>query len=78
MNWIAIFTSVCLSLLFIGFVIGFLRSWKKSLVRFGILVCALILAIFLSPVISAKLMNIFVQGTTFVGFGVNITFENIA
>ena len=78
MNWIAILTSVCLSLLFIGFAIGFLRSWKKSLIRFGILVGALLLAIFLSPVISSKLMKIFVKGTSFVGFGMNLNFEDVA
>ena len=77
MNWIAILTSVCLSLLFIGFAIGFLRSWQKSLIRFGILVGALILAIFLSPVISSKLMKAFVQGTTFIGFGLNVNFEDM-
>ena len=76
MKLVTIVTSVCLSLIFIGFLIGFLRSWKKSLIRFGILLGSLILAIFLSPVIASKLMGVFLKGNTFVGFGMELNIED--
>ena len=77
MKLVTIITSVCLSLIFIGFLIGFLRSWKKSLIRFGILLGSLLMAIFLSPVISSKLMSVFVKGNTFAGFGLTLNFEDM-
>lgn len=77
MKLVTIITSVCLSLIFIGFLIGFLRSWKKSLIRFGILLGSLLMAIFLSPVISSKLMSVFVKGNTFEGFGMTLNFEDM-
>ncbi len=77
MSIIGIFTTVCFALLLIGFGIGFLRSWKKSLVRFGILLGSLILSIFISPVIAKSLMGAFVDGTKFVGFGMDIDFKEM-
>ena len=77
MKLVTIVTSVCLSLIFIGFLIGFLRSWKKSLIRFGILLGSLILAIFLSPVIASKLIGVFVKGNTFSGFGLTLNLEDM-
>ena len=77
MKLVTIVTSVCLSLIFIGFLIGFLRSWKKSLIRFGILLGSLILAIFLSPVIASKLIGVFVKGNTFSGFGLSLNLEDM-
>ena len=77
MKIVTIVTSVCLSLVFIGFVIGFFRSWKKSLIRFGILFGSLLMAIFLSPVLSARLMRIFVKGNTFSGFGMTLDLEGV-
>ncbi len=78
MDIIAIITSICLALIFIGFLIGFLRSWKKSLIRFGILLGSLLIALFVSPLIVSKLMNKFVDGNTFSAFGVTLDFDKIA
>jgi len=78
MDIIAIVTSVCLALIFIGFLIGFLRSWKKSLVRFGILLGCLLIALFIAPLIVSKLMSKFVDGNTFSAFGITLDFEKIA
>lgn len=78
MDFIAIITSICLTLIFIGFLIGFLRSWKKSLVRFGILLGSLLIALFISPLIVSKLMSKFVSGNTFSAFGITLNFDEIA
>ena len=75
MDIIAIVTSVCLALIFIGFLVGFLRSWKKSLVRFGILLGCLLIALFIAPLIVSKLMSKFVDGNTFSAFGITLDFE---
>ncbi len=67
-----------LSLMLIGFLIGFLRNWKKSLIRFGILVVCLIAAIFLSPVIAGAVMGKVVNGMVLTIFGFSINFEEVA
>lgn len=72
---ISVLTSVVLALIAIGFALGFFRGWAKSLSRFATILGSLLIAIFLSPVISKKLISKFVQGTTFVGFGLEINVE---
>ncbi len=77
MLYINIATAVVFSLIAIGFLIGFLRNWKKSLIRGCMILGGLIVAILLSPTISSWLIDKFIEGTSFVGFGQNIDLENI-
>ena len=53
MNVIAIFTTVMLSLMFIGIIIGMFRGWQKSLIRTGIMLVGLIVALLITPSITA-------------------------
>ncbi len=79
MNLIITITTVSvLSLMLIGFLIGFLRNWKKSLIRLGILVVCLVAAIFLSPVIAGAIMGKVVKGMVLTIFGFSVNFEEIA
>lgn len=65
-------------LLLIGFLLGFIRSWKKSLIRCGLLVFSFILAFLLSSKISSFLMDKFVDGLVISIFGLTLDFESIA
>lgn len=75
-----IFLYVSLGLLFfviVGFLIGFARSWKRSLVRFGINLGVLIVSLFITPAISNIIIDKFAQGTSLNAFGFNINFDVI-
>ena len=74
-TFISIMTSVVLALIFVGIILGFFRGWVKSLIRMGCVLVSLLLAIFIGPAISGKLVEKFVQGTSFVGFGLSVDFE---
>ena len=77
MVYISIITSVVMALVVVGFLLGFLRNWKKSLIRGCMILGSLIASIFLAPVISSWLLDKFVIGTSFVGFGLSVDVENI-
>lgn len=72
---IAILTSLFLGFLLFGLLVGFGRGWVRSLIRFGIIIVSILFAVFLSPALTGKLLDKFVSGTTFSGFGISIDLE---
>lgn len=66
------------ALLLIGFLLGFWRSWRKSLIRFGFIVLSFIAALLLSSKISKILMSKYVSGLVISLFGMSIDFEELA
>lgn len=64
-------------LLLVGFFIGFVRSWKKSLIRFALFVVSFLLAMVFSGSLSNLLMTKFVDGLILSIFGLTIDFEEI-
>lgn len=77
MNIFLILSSVFLGLLIFGFLWGMLRSWRKSLLRFGILVIDLIIAIFCSPLIAKAIIKQVAHGTTITIFNFSFDFGDI-
>ena len=77
MNIFVIVSIVLGGLLLIGFLFGMLRSWKKSLIRFGIIVLDVILALFLSPVISKLFINKITNGTSISIFKFNFDISGV-
>lgn len=73
-----IITSVFIGFIVIGFFLGFWRGWKKSVTRLASNIGAILLAVFLAPVISSALVDKFVTGTVFSGFGLTVDFKEIA
>lgn len=63
--------------LIIGFFLGFLRSWKKSTIRFGLIVVCFFVALLLSSKISESLMSKYVSGLVISIFGQTIDFESL-
>ena len=72
MNYINFVLIGVIVLLLLGFLIGFLRNWKKSLTRFIILLVCVLLSIFLAPVITNALVGNSVEGTTISIFSFHI------
>lgn len=66
-----------IGLLVIGFLIGVWRGWKKSLARFIALLVILLIAIFLTPVISSAIINACTDGTTISIFGFTYDFQEL-
>ena len=64
--------------LLIGFLIGILRSWKKSLIRVVLLIACFAGALILSSKIAEVLMNKYVDGLVVSIFGQTIDFEEVA
>lgn len=78
MNNIMTIVSAALGvLLLVGFLIGFIRSWKKSLIRFALMIVCFVVALVLSTKISEILMNKYVDGLVLSIFGQTIDFESI-
>ena len=77
MNIIAIFTTLMLSLMFIGVLIGMFRGWQKSLIRTGILLVGLIVALLITPSITAGFIEKNVSGSTITIFSQTFDFEKI-
>lgn len=77
MDIMNIISYACLGILVVWFFIGFIRSFKNSLIRFILIALSLVAAIFLSPVLSNFLIKTFVSGYVFNGFGVNIDFKEL-
>jgi len=75
MDIMSIVSYSCLAFLLVGFFIGFFRSFKKSMTRCILILISLIAAIFLTPVLSKLLINTFVDGYVFEGFGFTFDFE---
>ena len=65
-------------LLLVGFLLGFWRSWQKSLIRFAFIVVSFICAMLFSSKISKFLMGKYVKGLVVSLFGKSIDFEEIA
>jgi len=78
MGLISIVSIALGALLLTGFLLGFWRSWKKSLIRFGFLVVSFIAALLLSSKISKILMSKYVNGLVVSLFGATFDFEEIA
>ncbi len=77
MSILSIVSLSLLGLLVIGFLFGMFRSFKKSLTRFIMIFASLLIAIFVSPVLSSFLIKNFVSGYVFNGFGITVDFEEI-
>lgn len=77
MNIVTIASVALGVLLVIGFLLGFLRSWKKSTIRFGMFVICFFIALLLSSKISEVLMNKYVNGLVVSLFGQTIDFGSI-
>ena len=76
-----IMTIVSLSLgglLIVGLLLGFWRSWQKSIVRFGFIMLSFILALIFSSKLSKVLMSKYVSGLVISIFGLTVDFEEIA
>lgn len=67
-----------LGLLIVGFLLGFWRSWQKSIVRFGFIMLSFILALIFSSKLSDVLMSKYVTGLVVSIFGLTLDFEQIA
>jgi len=77
----SIMTIVSLSvggLLVVGLLLGFWRSWQKSIVRFGFIILSFILALIFSSKLSKVLMSKYVSGLVVSIFGLTVDFEEIA
>lgn len=57
MSFLLIFSAVFLLCCLIGFLFGLMRGWKRSLVRFGVVLLSAILAFVFASSISASVMN---------------------
>ncbi len=75
MNYIAIASYALIAIMVIGFFIGFCRNMKKSLIRTIFILVSLLAGVFLAPVLSNFLIDKFIQGTSFVGFGQNVDLQ---
>ena len=76
-----IMTIVSLSLgglLVVGLLLGFWRSWQKSIVRFGFIMLSFILALIFSSKLSKVLMSKYVSGLVISIFGLTVNFEELA
>ena len=78
MNWLSVASIILVGLLLVGFFLGFARSWKKSLVRFGIIVGCVLASILLTNVFSNMIMNNYVNGLVVTIFGFSVDFESLA
>ena len=74
---INILTAVVFALIFICFILGLLRGWKRSLARLICVVVAVVASIFLTPIISKWFISKFTDGTTLSIASLNIDFEQI-
>lgn len=77
MNIVTIVSIALGVLLLIGLLLGFLRSWKKSLIRGCLIILSFLVAFILSSKISTILMDKFVDGLVISVFGLTLDFESI-
>ena len=68
---------VLIGLLIFGFLIGLVRSWKKSLIRFSIIVGCILLSILLTNIGSNLIMSSYVNGLVINLFGLSVNFEEM-
>ena len=78
MNIMTIISLSLGGLLIVGFLLGFWRSWQKSIVRFGFIILSFILALVFSSKLSKLLMSKYVSGLVVSIFGLTLDFEEIA
>ena len=77
MNLMLIISFALGALLFIGFLFGIIRSWKKSLIRASLIVVSLIVALLFSSKVASALMTNFVDGLVLSIFGQTINLESV-
>ena len=77
MSLVSFATTIFVSLVAFGLALGFFRSWKRSLVRTGILVGAFVLSIIIAPIISKGIVSSFSGGSTLTIFSKTLNFETI-
>ena len=78
MNNIFIYVSIGFGvLLLIGFGLGMLRSWKKSLIRFGILFGDLLISLFTAPAIAKLVVKKIATGTKIAIFNFNVDLAEV-
>ncbi len=77
MQLITISTTIVLSLIIIGIGLGFVRGWKRSLIRFGFILASLIAAIFIAPAISNWFISKYASGSSLTLFSTTIDFQEI-
>ena len=75
MSLMSLVTTIFLTLLLIGSILGFFRGWKKSLIRTGVLIGIVIISIIFAPIISGIFMDKITDGTKLVIFSQTIDFE---
>ena len=63
MNIFLIISGVFFGLLALGFLVGFIRNWCRSLIRLGILVGDFLISLFISPLVSNLLIGKIVSGS---------------
>lgn len=63
MNIFLIISGVFFGLLALGFLVGFVRNWCRSLIRLGILVGDFLISLFISPLVSNLLIGKIVSGS---------------
>ncbi len=78
MDIMSIVSLVLGALLLIGFLLGVLRAWKKSLIRMAFIIVSFVGAFLLSSKVSKFLMSRYVNGLVVSLFGQTIDFESIA
>ena len=78
MSLISICSVAVIVVMLLCFGLGFLRGWKKSLIRFSIVLGCFLLSLFVGPAIASLLMKKFVNGFVLSVFSVRIDFEDAA
>ena len=71
MNIFLYVSSVFFAMLALGFLIGFVRNWCRSLIRLGILIGDFLISLFISPLISNAVIGKVVTGSTINIFGLS-------
>lgn len=64
-------------LLIVGFLIGFLRNWQKSTIRFGLIAVSFLFAFLFANKVADGLMSKYVDGLVVSIFGQTLDFESI-
>ena len=77
MNIISIVSISLAGLILIGFLLGFWRSWKKSLIRFSFIIVSFLVAFLLSQKLSELLMKKYVDGFVISIFGLTLDLESV-
>ena len=71
MNIFLYVSSIFFAMLALGFLIGFVRNWCRSLIRLGILIGDFLISLFISPLISNAVIGKVTTGSTINIFGLS-------